>query len=70
MYRPVMTAAEVAESMDCSESMAYRIIAELNEELTAKGYITRRGRISRKYFQERTGLELVEQPELAEGKGE
>lgn len=58
MCKSVMTATEVAETMDCSESMAYKIIAKLNEELTAKGYIVRRGRISRKYFAERTGLEL------------
>lgn len=58
MCRPVMTAAEVAESMDCSESMAYKMIAQMNTELESKGFIIRRGRISRKYFQERTGLEL------------
>ena len=52
----MITAAEVAEIMDCSESMGYNIIKTLNEELEAKGFITRRGRVSRKYFCERTGL--------------
>lgn len=54
--KPMMTAVEVAEIMDCSESMGYKIIKDLNMELEAKGYITRRGRIPRKYFCERTGL--------------
>ena len=53
----MITAAEVAEIMDCSESMGYNIMT-LNDELEAKGFITRRGRVSRKYFCERTGLML------------
>lgn len=53
----MMTPAEVAEIMDCSISTSYVIIRELNNELSSKGFITRRGRISRKYFFERTGLE-------------
>ena len=35
-----MNAAEVAADFGVSESMAYRIIKELNEELKAKGFIT------------------------------
>ena len=54
----MMTAIEVAEVMDCSESMGYKIIKELNGELESKGYITRRGRAPRRYFCERTGLML------------
>ena len=50
---------EIAEIMDCSDSKAYSIIQELNQELKAKGYIVRTGRVSRKYFFERTGLEEV-----------
>lgn len=56
----MITAAEVAEIMACSESMGYKIIKELNEELKTRGYIIRPGRVSRKYFFERTGLELVD----------
>lgn len=57
MSSPMMNPAEVAEIMDCSISTGYNIIKELNSELKAKGYITRRARIPRKYFYERTGLE-------------
>lgn len=52
----MITAAEVAEIMDCSERYGYSIIKQLNQELADKGYITRRGRVSRTYFLERTGI--------------
>ena len=58
MSKQMMTAAEVAMAMDCSERYGYKIIQQLNAELEEKGYLIRRGRIPRKYFYERTGLEL------------
>lgn len=57
MARQMITAAEVAEIMDCSERYGYIIIKQLNQELAEKGYITRRGRVSRRYFFERTGIQ-------------
>lgn len=39
-----------------SRGTAYRIIRQLNEELTATGKITLAGRVSRKYAIERLGL--------------
>ena len=45
---------EVAADFGISESMAYRIIKKLNGELKEKGYITIAGRVSRKYYLERT----------------
>lgn len=62
MSNPMMRPAEVAEIMDCSIATGYNIIKELNAELKAKGYITRRARIPRRYFYERTGLD----PELSD----
>ena len=44
---------EVAEELDVSKSYAYKVIKQLNDELSAKGYITVAGRISRQYFNER-----------------
>lgn len=44
---------EVMELCNCSESHAYRIMRELNEELKKQGYVTTAGRISRKYLMER-----------------
>ena len=48
-----MDAQEVAEALGVSKSKAYVIIKQLNEELQKKGFITVRGRVSRKFFQER-----------------
>lgn len=56
MGKQYFNAAEVAEIMDCSERHGYKIIQELNMELKDKGYITRAGRVPRRYFYERTGL--------------
>ena len=47
-------AKEVAETIGCSESHAYKIIRQLNDDLRAKGMITKAGKISRRYFEERT----------------
>lgn len=44
---------EVAELLDISESHAYKIMRELNEELRRKGKITNAGRVSRRYLEER-----------------
>lgn len=49
-------AKEVSELLQCSECMAYKIIARLNKELQAKGYITIGGRISKDYLCERMGI--------------
>ena len=52
-----LTEEEVGEIMGYSASHSYSIIRELNSELKAKGYIIRNGRIPRKYFFERVGLD-------------
>ena len=48
-----MNARDVAEYLDVSESMAYKIIQKLNKELKEKGFITIAGKVSRVYFLER-----------------
>ena len=48
-----MRADEVAEELDVSKAYAYKIILQLNDELSAKGFITVAGRVSRQYFSER-----------------
>ncbi len=59
MNKPMMTASEVANIMEVSERTGYNIIKQLNGELETRGYLTRAGRIPRKYFYERTGLEYL-----------
>lgn len=48
-----LTAADVAEVMECSKSRAYEIIKKLNAELEEKHYITIHGKVNAKYFYER-----------------
>lgn len=48
-----MTAADVADYMDISVPMAYKVIRMLNDELKEKGYLTISGKISRAYFEEK-----------------
>ena len=48
---------EVAEILGYKSGKAYKIIRELNAELEAQGYLIRPGKISKKYFNERFGVE-------------
>lgn len=48
-----MRVTEVADLLEVSESHAYKIMRELNDELRSKGKIVTAGRISRKYLMER-----------------
>lgn len=48
-----MNAHEVAQYMEISEAMAYKIIRRLNDELNEMGYITIHGKVSRIFFEER-----------------
>lgn len=48
-----LNAKDVAERMQISTSMAYKIIRRLNDELTKKGYIIVSGKVSRSYFERR-----------------
>lgn len=49
-------AKEVETILQCSQSMAYKIIKMLNEELKEQGFITISGRISKDYLCERMGI--------------
>ena len=49
----VYTAKDISRIFAVSESKAYSIIKELNEELQKKGFRTVRGRVSSVYFEER-----------------
>lgn len=61
-----MRAKEVGELLQCSECMAYKVIAKLNKELQDKGYITISGRISKDYLCERMRIKN-ESEELSDG---
>ena len=44
---------EVEKELEVSDSFAYRLIRQLNDELEKKGFVVVKGKISRKYFEER-----------------
>ena len=48
-----MDVEDIKEALGVSASMAYQMIRELNAELKKKGFLTVRGKISRKYFEEK-----------------
>ena len=48
-----MGAKDIAQTMECSLSFAYKIIKQMNAELKEKGYITMSGKVPTKYFNER-----------------
>lgn len=47
-------AIDVMEKLGIGQSTAYRLIKEMNKELEEKGFLTVRGKISKRYFHERT----------------
>ena len=56
-----ISAKEVAQDLQVSDSYAYRLIRKLNEELERQGYVIVKGKISRKYFEERVyGMKMVQ----------
>ena len=48
-----LNANDVASFMGISVPMAYKIIRRLNDELSAKGFITVSGKVSRCYFEQK-----------------
>lgn len=48
-----MKVDEVCKLLEVSPSYAYRVIKELNKELSEKGFWIISGKVSRKYFNER-----------------
>lgn len=51
--RQMLGAKDVMAALGVSESKAYGYIRQMNIELEEKGYITVRGKVPAKYFQER-----------------
>ncbi len=44
---------EIAENLQISKPLAYKIVRDMNEELNQKGYITIAGRVSRQFYEEK-----------------
>lgn len=50
---------DVMRLLGYSRSKSYKIIAQLNRELETAGFCTCDGRVSRRYFDKRYGLEAM-----------
>ena len=58
-----LTVKEVAALLNISDSYAYKIMRQLNDELKQKGIITISGRVNRRYFMERLDYGLAYEKE-------
>ncbi len=59
---------DVMEILGIGQSLAYKIIRQLNDELKEQGYITVAGRISAAYFKERVYCGKAKSEPLNTGK--
>ena len=48
-----VTAKDIAEDLEISIDLAYKIIRQMNGELKEKGYMVVRGRTSKAYYDEK-----------------
>lgn len=53
MNEKFLEVGDVMQILGISRSAAYKIMRQINSELEKKGYIVIRGKVSRKYFEER-----------------
>lgn len=56
-YPTLLTVDDVMEITRTSRGMAYKLISKINAELKNQGYIIVRGKVPRKKFFERLGIE-------------
>lgn len=52
-----LTADDISIICKIKKAKAYRIIKEINEEMERKGYIIIRGRVNRRFFNEKLGIQ-------------
>lgn len=53
MNEKFLEVGDVMQILGISKSAAYKLMRQINSELERKGYIVIRGKVSRKYFEER-----------------
>lgn len=53
MTKQFYGARDIMDLLGVSESKAYQIIRQLNDELSEKGFLTVRGKVPRAYLEER-----------------
>lgn len=50
-YKYMVSASDVAKELGCSNSYAYKVVRELNGELSKLGYITIAGHVPRTFWE-------------------
>lgn len=61
MAKQIMNVRDVMAVLEVSESKAYGILRQMNEELKAKGFITIPGKVPTAYFEEKIyGVRIAE----------
>lgn len=61
MAKQIMNVRDVMDVLEVSESKAYGILRQMNEELKAKGFITIPGKVPTAYFEEKVyGVRIAE----------
>ena len=63
--RYMMTVADVAEEIGVSKGKAYKLIKDLNAELSSKGYIVISGKLPRAYWETRFYNAKIEETSMA-----
>ncbi len=48
-----ITSSEVAQELGVSQSFAYKVVRQLNEELRNKGFMVVSGKVSRAFYEEK-----------------
>ena len=66
--KPVYNAKDIMKILCVGETYAYKVIKTLNKELEESGYLTVRGRVNAKYFNERYMLDCNDVEEEGEDK--
>ena len=53
MDKTFLKAKDISKILGVSDSMSYKIISQLNNELAEMGYLVVRGKVNRSYFEKR-----------------
>ncbi len=53
MDKTFLKVKDISEIFGISDALSYKIISQLNKELTDMGYLVVRGAVSRSYFEKR-----------------
>lgn len=52
MDKLFFSAKEIADILNISQQLAYKIIRQMNKQLAEKGYLVLRGKVSKRFFME------------------